>query len=81
MGGLVPAAHFQREPSGGQTKTGACPTEGLVAREHVPGRFGELAGEVDLGDLGAALAAEAALGVSVAARRIRAGCCGAGPAA
>src|SRR3954469_18999583 len=40
--------------------------KGLVAGEHVPDRFGELAGEVDLGDLGAALAAEAALGVLIA---------------
>jgi hypothetical protein len=31
----------------------------LVAGEHVPDRFGESAGEVDLGDLGAALFAEA----------------------
>jgi len=30
----------------------------LVAGEHVPDRFGESAGEVDLGDLGAALFAE-----------------------
>jgi hypothetical protein len=32
----------------------------------VPDRFGELSGEVDLGDLGAALAAEALLGALVA---------------
>src|SRR4051795_12889279 len=68
MGGLVPAAHFQREPSGGQTKTGACRSERLVAGEHVPDRLGELARELDLGDLGAALAAEAALGALVALR-------------
>jgi hypothetical protein len=30
----------------------------LVAGEHVPDRFGEPAGEVDLGDLGAALLAD-----------------------
>src|SRR5215211_868342 len=36
-------------------------SEGLVAGEHVPDRLGELAREVDLGDLGAALAAEALL--------------------
>src|SRR3954466_11548655 len=40
--------------------------KGLVAGEHVPDRFGEVAGEVDLGDLGAALAADAALGVLLA---------------
>jgi hypothetical protein len=38
----------------------------LVAGEHVPDRLGELSREVDLGDLGAALAVEAALGVLVA---------------
>jgi hypothetical protein len=32
----------------------------LVAGEHVPDRLGEAAGEVDLGDLGAALLADAA---------------------
>jgi hypothetical protein len=32
----------------------------------VPDRFGESAGEIDLGDLGAALAAQAALGLLVA---------------
>jgi hypothetical protein len=31
----------------------------LLAGEHVPDRFGEAAGEVDLGDLGAALLADA----------------------
>jgi hypothetical protein len=38
----------------------------LVAGEHVPDRFGEAAGEVDLGDLGAALFADAGFGVLVA---------------
>jgi hypothetical protein len=38
----------------------------LVAGQHVPDRFAELAGELDLGDLGAALAAEAAFGALVA---------------
>jgi len=36
-----------------------------VAGEHVPDRLGELAGELDLGDLGAALAAEAFLGALI----------------
>ncbi len=40
---------------------GACRSEGLVAGEHVPDRLGEPAGEVDLGDLGAALLADARL--------------------
>jgi hypothetical protein len=38
----------------------------LVAGEHVPDRFGELAGEVDLRDLRAALLAEAFLGALIA---------------
>src|SRR6266540_2525917 len=45
---------------------GTCRSEGLVSGEHVPDRFGEFAGQLDLSDLGAALAAEAALGVLVA---------------
>jgi hypothetical protein len=59
-------AQFPREPSGGWTTTGACRSEGLVAGEHVPHRLGEFAREVDLGDLGAALFAQAALGALVA---------------
>jgi len=39
---------------------GAFGSEGLFAAEHVPDRFGESAGEVDLGDLGAALSASSA---------------------
>jgi hypothetical protein len=47
----------------------------LVAGEHVPDRFGEAAGEVDLGDLGAALFADARfrLLVALAVDRVRAG--------
>src|SRR5258707_8520640 len=45
---------------------GAFGSEGLVAAEHVPDRFGESAGEVDLGDLGAALFADARFRVLVA---------------
>src|SRR6266550_7314120 len=47
-------------------KGGTCRSEGLVVGEHVPDRLGQSASEVDLGDLGAALAAQAALGVLVA---------------
>jgi hypothetical protein len=43
--------------SGRQTKSGASWSEGLVAGEHVPDRVGESAGDVDLGDLRAALLA------------------------
>src|ERR671918_2043857 len=53
-------------PSGGQGVGGAFGSEGLVAGEHVPDRFGEAAGEVDLGDLGAALLADACLRLLVA---------------
>jgi hypothetical protein len=38
----------------------------LLAGEHVPDRFGEAAGEVDLGDLGAALLADPRFGLLVA---------------
>src|SRR5919106_3930291 len=62
-------------PSGGQGVGGAFGSEGLVAGEHVPDRFGESAGEVDLGDLGAALLADACLRalVAVAVDGMRAG--------
>ena len=64
--GDAPVAQFQNGLLGSQTKGGACRSEGLVAGEHVPDRLGRLAGELDLGDLGAALAAEATLGALVA---------------
>ena len=41
--------------SGRQTKSGAFGSERLVAGEHVPDRHRQLAGDVDLGDLGPAL--------------------------
>src|SRR6266496_5094932 len=44
---------------------GAFRSEGLVAGEHVPNRFGESAGEIDLRDLGAALFADARFRVLV----------------
>src|SRR5712691_5563593 len=50
----------------GQRLCGACWSEGLVAGEHVPDRLCQAAGDVDLGDPGAALAAEAAFHVLVA---------------
>ena len=64
--GLAPVAQFQNGLSGSQTKNGACRSEGLITSEHVPDRLGELAGEVDLRDLGAALAAESPAGPLVA---------------
>src|SRR6476646_5408348 len=53
-------------PLWGQRLRGACRGEGLVGREHVPDRLGQSAGQVDLGDLGAALAAQPGLGAPVA---------------
>src|SRR5215210_9113232 len=66
MGGSRSGSASPKGPSGGQTKSGACRSEGLVAGEHVPDGFGEPAGNVDLGDLGAPLLAEPALGCLVA---------------
>jgi hypothetical protein len=63
-------AQFRKGPSGGQTKSGASRSrsgcERLVASEHVPDRLGELSGDVDLGDLRAALFAQALLVARVA---------------
>ena len=64
--GLTPVAQFPNGLSGSQTINGACRSEGLITSQHVPDRLGELAGEVDLRDLGTTLAAEPALGVLVA---------------
>ena len=69
LSGLAPAAHVKNGLSGSQANNGACRSEGLewlVAGQHVPDRFGELASELDLGDLGAALATQATLGALVA---------------
>ena len=57
----APAAQFHRGSSSDQTDRGACRMEGFVLREDVPDRLGQLASEVDPGDLGAALAPEALL--------------------
>ena len=61
-------AHVQRGRSGRQTKSGASGSEFLLAGKHVPDRASEPAGDVDLGDLGAALLAEPALVALVALR-------------
>jgi hypothetical protein len=68
MGGSRSGSASPKGPSRGQTKSGACRSEGLVAGEHVPDGFGEPPRDVDLGDLGAALLAESALGLLVALR-------------
>ena len=54
---------------GSQGENGACRSEGLerlVAGQHVPDRLGQLASELDLSDLGTALASQATLGALVA---------------
>src|SRR3990172_10962680 len=48
--------------SSDQRDSGACRGEGFVLGEDVPDGFGELAGDVDPGDLRAALPAQALLG-------------------
>ena len=56
---FAPVAHLRRGRLCGQSQRGAFGSEGLVAGEHPPDRLGEAVGDVDLGDLGAALFAEA----------------------
>ena len=63
---FAPVAHPLTGPSGGHGGWGACRSKGTVGGEHVPDRLGESAGEVDLGDLGAALLAEPGAGALVA---------------
>ena len=63
---FAPVAQLLKGPSGGQGVGGAFGSEGFVAAEHVPDRFGRSAGEVDLGDLGAALVADPCFGLLVA---------------
>src|SRR5690242_9069587 len=69
LSGLAPVAHVKKGLSSSQARNGACRSEGLerlVAGQHVPDRLGQLASELDLGDLGAALATQPALGALVA---------------
>ena len=63
LAGACPKGRSRR-----QTKGGASGSELLTSRKHVPDRVGEAAGDVDLGDLGAALFAESALVALVALR-------------
>src|SRR6266581_2742869 len=74
-GSLASGGASPSGPSGGQGVRGACRGGGMVAGEHLPDRFGEAAGEVDLGDFGAALFAEPLFGVlvAVAVERVAAG--------
>src|ERR687887_1470273 len=65
-GNVASVAQLIEGRLGGQREGGACRSEGLVAGQHVPDRLGQRAGELDLGDLGAALAAQALFGGPVA---------------
>src|SRR5205814_1805300 len=58
-GNVAAVAHLDEGRLGGQRERGACRSEALVAGEHLPDRFGQGPGELDLGDLRAALAAHA----------------------
>src|SRR5664280_1588631 len=58
----APAAQFHRGLSSDQKLRGACRGKRFIRREHVPDSFGELASDVDPGDLRATLAAQAPLG-------------------
>jgi hypothetical protein len=64
--GSLARSDSQGVPSGGQKLWATCRGEGLVAREHVPDRFGEPAGDLYAGDLLAALFAEPLGGLLVA---------------
>jgi hypothetical protein len=69
LSGLAAVAHVKNGLSGSQARHGACGSDGLkrlVAGPHVPDRLGQFPGELDLGDLGATLAAQPALGALVA---------------
>src|SRR5664280_2949595 len=55
----APAAQFHSGSSSDQKHRGACRGKRFILREHVPDGFGELASDVDPGDLRATLTAEA----------------------
>src|SRR5271157_5332884 len=57
----VPAAQFDRGSSSDQRHSGACRGKGFVLSQDMPDGFGELAGNVDPGNFGAALATQAFL--------------------
>jgi hypothetical protein len=76
--GAAAVAHLSQGRLCGQSRRGACRSEGLVGREHVPDRFGQAPGDVDLGELGAALLAQPRLValVALAVDRVPAGALG-----
>src|SRR5439155_4618366 len=63
---LLRRSNSIRGSSGDQVDRGTCRGEWFVLGEDVPDRLGELAGEIDPGDLGAALTPEALLRALVA---------------
>ena len=65
---LASVAQLRTGPSRDQRQREACRGKRLGAGKHVPDRLGELARDLDAGDLGAALAAEAFLGGLVVQR-------------
>ena len=65
MGELVPWSISDGGRRCGQRVSWDLRSEGFPLGEHLPDRFGELAGDLDPGDFGAALAAEADLGALV----------------
>jgi hypothetical protein len=67
-------AHLKEGPSCGHSFRGGCRSEGLVFGEHAPDRLGELAGDLDAGDLLAALAPQAPCGALMALAIWLAGC-------
>src|SRR5450759_5596630 len=62
----APAAHFHSGSSSDQKHRGACRGKRFILGEDVPDGFGELASDVDPGDLRATLTAQAPLGPLVA---------------
>jgi hypothetical protein len=58
----APAAQFHTGVVKRPAASRGLPGKGLVLREHVPDGFGQEAGDVDPGNLGTSLAAEAMLG-------------------
>ena len=67
----APAAQVDTGSSSDQRDSGACRGERFVLREDEPDGFSQMAGDVDPGDLGATLAAEAVLGPLVAVSIVR----------
>src|SRR5665811_1930517 len=81
----APAAQFDSGSSSDQQDSGACRSKRFVLREDMPDGLGQLAGDVDPGNLGATLATQAFLVPLVAVSIVRmaggvGGCLHQGPA-